>query len=183
MIASESWKDLMLSEHLLYSLAIALVFGAVYSQLTGRDYWWIILASAYIPDLDLAANVALKKIGVTVLVFGAPIDHGHFHNILIMLFYAIVAAFLLHPLGIRLVDSFIFASVGFAAHMFEDAIVANPAYPFLYPLTVHRFGIGLFSYHADLWGIADREVLIMGVVLVIAALLIRFALKDSRFFK
>lgn len=172
----------MLSEHLLYSLAIGLVFGAVYSQLTGRDYWWIILASAYIPDLDLIADAALRRLGITVLVFGAPIEHGHFHNILVMLLYAIAVAFLLHPLGIRLLDSFVFASVGFAAHMFEDALVANPAYPFLYPLTVHRFGIGIFSYHSDLWGIADREVLIMGAVSVISALLIRFALKGSRFF-
>lgn len=166
----------MLSEHLLYSLAIGLVFGAVYSQFTGRDYWWIILASAFVPDLDLIADAVLRKLGITVLVFGAPISHGHFHNILVMLFYAAAMAFLLHPLGIRLMDSFVFASVGFAAHMFEDAIVANPAYPFLYPLTVHSFGIGLFSYYPDLWGIADREVLIMGVVSVLSALLIRLAL-------
>ncbi len=176
MISSQTVEGFMLSEHLLYSLAIALVFGAVYNRLTGRDYWWIILASAFVPDMDLIADAVLRKLGITVLVFGAPIGHGHFHNILVMLFYAAVVAFLLHPLGIRLIDSFVFASAGFAAHMFEDAIVANPAYPFLYPLTVHRFGIGLFSYHADLWGIADREVLIMGAVSVISALLIRFAL-------
>lgn len=166
----------MLSEHLLYSLAIALVFGAVYRRLTGRDYWWIIVASAFIPDLDLIADAALRTLGITVLVFGAPIDHGHFHNILVMLLYAVTMAFLLHPLGIRLMDSFVFALAGFAAHMFEDAIVANPAYPFLYPLTVHRFGIGFFSYRADIFAVADREVLIAGIILVIIALAVRRAL-------
>ncbi len=163
----------MLSEHLLYSLAVALVFGAVYNRLTGRDYWWIILASAFIPDLDLIADAVLKKLGITVLVFGASIDHGHFHNILVMLFYAVTVAFLLHPLGIRLIDSVLFASAGFAAHMFEDAIVANPAYPFLYPLTVRRFGIGFFDYHPDILGIADREVLLVGLALVLISLALR----------
>jgi len=163
----------MLSEHLLYSLAIALVFGAVYRRLTGRDYWWIIVASAFIPDIDLIADAALRRLGITVLVFGAPIDHGHFHNILVMLLYTVAMAFLLHPLGIRLMDSFIFALVGFAAHMFEDAVVANPAYPFFYPLTIHRNGLGFFSYHADIFSIADREVLILGIVFLMISLALR----------
>ncbi|HSD57775.1 MAG TPA: metal-dependent hydrolase [Methanotrichaceae archaeon] len=166
----------MLSEHLVYSLAIGLAFGAVYQRFTGRNYWWIIVASAFVPDMDLIADSALKMFGITVLVFGAPIDHGHFHNILVMLFYAVVVAFLLHPLGIRLIDSFIFALVGFAAHMFEDALVANPAYPFLYPLTIRRFGIGFFHYHADIFAVADREVLIAGIILVMIALAMRRAL-------
>jgi hypothetical protein len=173
----------MLSEHLVYSLAIGLAFGAVYQLLTGRNYWWIILASAFIPDLDLIADAALNKMGITVLVFGAPIAHGHFHNILVMLFYATAMAFLLHPLGIRLMDSFIFASVGFIAHMFEDAIVANPAYPFLYPLTTHRFGIGFFNYRADILGIADKEVLIAGIALLVTvmiSLLVMSALWDDQ---
>lgn len=173
----------MLSEHLVYSLAIGLAFGAVYQRLTGRNYWWIILASAFIPDLDLIADAALNKMGITVLVFGAPIAHGHFHNILVMLFYAAAMAFLLHPLGIRLMDSFIFASVGFIAHMFEDAIVANPAYPFLYPLTTHRFGIGFFNYRADILGIADKEVLIAGIALLVTvmiSLLVMSAFWDDR---
>ncbi|MDM7911915.1 MAG: hypothetical protein QUS09_02355 [Methanotrichaceae archaeon] len=37
----------MHSERLVYSLAIALVFGAVYQRLTGRNYWWIIVACAF----------------------------------------------------------------------------------------------------------------------------------------
>jgi hypothetical protein len=118
----------------------------------------------------------MNMFGVTVLVFGAPIDHGHFHNILVMLLYAVAVAFLLHPLGIRLIDSFIFALVGFAAHMFEDALVANPAYSFLYPITIRHLGIGLFSYHADVFGIADKEVLIAGIISVMIALTVRRAL-------
>lgn len=161
----------MLSEHLAYSLAIGLAFGAAYQLFTGRNYWWIIVASAFIPDLDLIADPVLRKLGITVLVFGASIDHGHFHNILMMLFYATAVAFLLHPFGIKMIDSFIFSLVGFAAHMLEDALVANPAYPFLYPLTTRRFGIGFFDYRADILGIADKEVLIVGIVLLIMVMI------------
>ena len=66
--------------------------------------------SAYTPDVDIIADAVLRKIGVTVLVYGAPIDHGDFYNIGVLLVYAVAVSFLLHPLGIRFVNSFIFAS-------------------------------------------------------------------------
>ena len=156
----------MLFEHWIYSTAIAILVGMVYYKFTGRDYAWIIIASAYVPDVDVIADAALKKIGVTVLVYGNPIKHGDFHNIAVLLVYAIFIALLLHPIGIRLVDSFFFAGIGFAAHMFEDALIANPAYPFLWPLTLQKFGIGIFNYSRDWYGIADTNVLIVGLIAV-----------------
>jgi hypothetical protein len=163
-------------EHLIYSLAIALVFGGIYYRLTGRDHSWIIVASAFAPDLDLIADPALKTLGITVLVSGAPIEHGHFHNILVMFIYATAIAFLLYPLGIKFQDSFVFALVGFAAHLFADALSQNPAYPFIYPLSNRYFGIGLFDYDADIFGLADRETLIFGLVLVVLAFVLRRAI-------
>ena len=95
----------MLFEHWIYSTAIAILVGMVYYKFTGRDYSWIIIASAYAPDVDMAADIALKKIGITVLVYGSPISHGNFHNIAVLLVYAVSVALLLHPIGIKLVDS------------------------------------------------------------------------------
>ena len=112
-------------EHLIYSIAIAIIFGMIYRRVTGRESSWIIVLSAYTPDVDMIADAVLRKIGVTVLVYSAPIDHGDFHNLGVLLVYAVVVSFLLHPLGIRFMDSFIFASVGFAAHLLEDALVSN----------------------------------------------------------
>jgi len=165
----------MLFEHWVYSTAIAIIIGMVYYRFTGRDYSWIIIASAYAPDVDMIADPALKKIGVTVLVYGSPISHGDFHNIAVLLVYATLVALLLHPIGIRLVDSFFFACTGFAAHMFEDALVANPAYPFLLPLSYQRFGIGIFNYTRDWYGIADKEVLIIGIIAVVFCAILRTA--------
>lgn len=56
----------MLFEHWIYSTAIAILVGMVYYKFTGREYSWIIIASAYAPDVDTIADAALKKIGVTV---------------------------------------------------------------------------------------------------------------------
>ena len=43
----------MLFEHWIYSIAIAIIVGMIYYRFTGRDYSWIIIASAYIPDSDM----------------------------------------------------------------------------------------------------------------------------------
>lgn len=138
----------------------------VYLRFSGRDPSWIIIASAYIPDIDVIANYLLRKIGVIVLIHGHPIEHGNFHNIALLVLYALSVAFLLNPIGIKFMDSLLFAGIGFAAHLFEDALVMNPAYPFFWPITSQSLGIGLFHYTKNFHGIADREVLIVGLILV-----------------
>ena len=173
----------MLFEHWIYSTAIAIIVGMVYYKFTGRDYSWIIIASAYAPDVDMAADIALKKIGITVMIYGNPISHGDFHNIAVLLVYAVSVALLLHPIGIKLVDSFFFASVGFATHIFEDALVFNPAYPLLWPLSTQKFGIGIFNYTRDWYGIADKEVLVIGIIAVVFCVILRTAYEGTGWIK
>ncbi len=165
----------MLFEHWIYSTAIAIIVGMVYYRCTGRDYSWIIIVSAYAPDLDIIADRMFKKIDITILVYGNPIKHGDFHNIAVLLLFAVSAALLLQTVGIRLVDSFIFAGIGFGAHLFEDALVFNPGYRFFWPLSSQVFGIGIIGYNRDWYGIADKEVLIVGLIAVILCGAIRTA--------
>ena len=47
----------------------------------------------------------------------------------------------------------------------EDALVFN-GYRILWPLSFQKFGIGVFKYKADLYGVADKEVLAVGLILV-----------------
>jgi hypothetical protein len=169
----------MLFEHWIYSAAIALLIGMVYFKFTGRDYAWIIIASAYVPDVDVITDAALQKVGVTVLLYGSPIRHGDFHNIAFLLMFAVSVAFLLHPFGIRFVDSFFFAGIGFSAHLFEDALVSNPSYAFLWPFSMQRFGIGIFTYTKDWYGIADREVLLVGLMVLLSAAMLRIAYEGA----
>ncbi len=173
----------MLFEHWIYSTAIAIIVGMIYYRLTGREYPWIIIGSAYVPDIDIVISAMLKKIGITVLFYGHRIRHGDLHNIAVLLLFAILAALILQTFGIKFVDSFIFASIGFGAHMFEDALVFNPAYSFFWPISAQTFGIGIFEYNRNWYGIADKEVLIIGLIAVIVCVIIRTAYEGKGWVK
>jgi hypothetical protein len=121
----------MLFEHLIYSTAIAIVAGMVYYRFVGKDYSWIIIASAYAPDIDHFSNYLLRKMGISLMINGHHIDHGNFHNLAGLILYSISGAFLLHPIGVRFVDSLFFAGIGFAAiysRMLWSSILPIPSF-------------------------------------------------------
>ena len=170
----------MLAEHIIYSAAIAILVGMVFYRFTGRDASWIIILCAWIPDIDLIANRVLTTAGFTLLFEGHRITHGVFHNIAAMVLFGILLAFLLHPFGIRFFDALFFAIVGFGAHLFEDALVYKVGYPFLWPFISKDLGFGLLpdmlseeKYYRTFFGIANTEVLIIGMALLLAAIMIR----------
>lgn len=163
---------------MIYSTAIAIVAGMVYYRSVGRDYSWII-PSTYAPDIDMIINPLFRKMGISLMINGHHIVHGNFHNIAVLIVYAVSVAFLLHPIGIRFADSLLFAGLGFAAHLFEDALVFEPAYSFFWPITSREFGIGLFHYSADLYGIADGRVLMIGLILIGFSAIMRTAYEGT----
>jgi hypothetical protein len=176
----------MIIEHLFYSTAIALIVGMLYYKVTGRDHSWIIILCAWIPDFDIIAKSVLNKFGFVVLFEGQPIHHGTFHTIAMMVIFAIFIAFLLHPFGIRFIDSLFFAAVGFGAHLFEDALVYKVGYMYLWPFITENLGIGILpniiseeNYIRDFFGVANTEVLIIGILGLIAAMLIRTSVEGT----
>jgi hypothetical protein len=176
----------MIAEHIIYSTAFAILVGMLFYKYTGRDSSWIIILCAWIPDIDLIANGVLNRVGFTLLFEGHRITHGVFHNIAIMVIFGILMAFLLHPFGIRFFDAFFFAVVGFGAHLFEDALVYKEGYPFLWPLSSKILGLGLLpnilteeNYVRNFYGIANTEVLIIGVVVLLVAIIIRTSVEGS----
>ena len=100
----------MLFEHWIYSLAIAIIAGMIHFKRTGRDYSWIIIASAYAPDFDIVAGYILKQFDIGVLINGIPLKHGDFHNIVVLLIFAGIVGLLLKTAGMKFRDSFIFAA-------------------------------------------------------------------------
>jgi hypothetical protein len=170
----------MLAEHFIYSAALAILVGMIFYRYTGRDSSWIIIICALVPDLDAIANPLLRAIGFRVLFQGHTISHGTFHNIAVMILFGIFLAFLLHPFGLKFFDTLFFAMVGFGAHLLEDALVYNPGYEFLWPLSSKILGLGLLpnmlneeNYARDFFGIANTEVLIIGLGVLLAAIIIR----------
>jgi hypothetical protein len=86
---------------------------------TGRDLSWIIIASAYAPDLDLVAGELIKKLDLNILINGSPISHGDFHNIAFLLLFATAAVLVLRLAGMRFLDSFLFANIDGGRRVFE----------------------------------------------------------------
>ena len=169
----------MLIEHLIYSSALAIFIGMIHYRFFGRDYSWIIIVSAFVPDLDIISDSLLKKMGIITLIYGNPIAHGHFHNLAILTLYAISVAFILHPIGFKFVDSIFFAGIGFAAHLFEDALVYKQGYPYFWPLVHQHLGIGLVHYTPNFHGIADKEVLMIGLSLLVSSAILRTAYEGT----
>jgi membrane-bound metal-dependent hydrolase YbcI (DUF457 family) len=94
-----------------------------------------------------------------------------------MILYAILIALLLNTINIRMRDSFILAIIGFGLHLFEDALVFSRGYRFFWPISDKIYGIGLivnYNGRTDFYGIANKEVLIIGVILVILSICIKY---------
>jgi membrane-bound metal-dependent hydrolase YbcI (DUF457 family) len=170
----------MIIEHIFYSAALAIVVGMVFQRYTGRDPSWIIILCALAPDLDGLVSPVFRRLGIRLLLDGSPIQHGTFHNITFMIIFGITMAFLLHPLGLRFFDSLFFSIVGFGAHLFEDALVYKVGYGFLWPFSSKILGIGLLpnaineeNYVKDFFHVANTDVLIIGLLLLLVAILIR----------
>jgi hypothetical protein len=172
----------MLSEHIIYSSALAILVGMVFYKYTRRDSSWIIILCAFAPDLDMIANPILQNLKIRLLFEGSSIQirHGTFHNITIMIIFGIILAFLLIPFGIKFSDGLFFSIIGFGAHLLEDILVYKNVYPFLWPFSSQKIGLGLLpnilneeNYFKDFFYIANTDVLIIGMLFLLVVFFIR----------
>ena len=170
----------MIIEHLFYTTAIAIIVGMLFFRVTGRDSSWIIILCTYLPDLDKVIGRVIDYAGFTLLFQGHPIQHGAFHTIAMMVVFGIIMAFLLHPFGIRFFDGMVFSMIGVGAHLFEDALVYPSNYMYLWPIYPEKTGLAWLptglneeSYSSNFFHIANTEVLVIGIILVIIAAAIR----------
>ena len=166
----------MFIEHLVYSGAIAVLVGMVFVRYTGRDPSWIIIFVAFLPDLDEIGKIPLLRHNDLLTVV---IHHGDFHTLGYLLIASLIFGILLQFAGIRFVDGFLCTAIGFAAHLFEDALVFNPAYAFFWPFSSQRFGIGILPESWNLFGIADTTTLVVGLAFLAVALGIRTCVEGS----
>jgi membrane-bound metal-dependent hydrolase YbcI (DUF457 family) len=178
--SNKNFRSTMLAEHIIYSAAIAIIAGMVFYRYTGRDPSWIIILCSWAPDIDMITNRVLTRFGFTLLFEGHRITHGDFHNIAAMIIFGIAVAFIVSPLGMKFFDSLVFGIIGFGAHLFEDALVYNPGYKFLWPLSSKVLGFGLLpnmiseeNYFSNFFGIANTEVLVIGLMFLLIAIVIR----------
>ena len=125
----------MLFEHLIYSIAIAIIAGMLWFKRTGRDPSWIIIASAYAPDFDIVAGELIRKLDLNSLINDTPITHGDFHNIAFLLLFATAAALVLRLAGMRFWESLLFAGIGVGAQVLGKEWLPCQGYHSQWPMT------------------------------------------------
>jgi hypothetical protein len=170
----------VLIEHLIYSAALAVIVGMIFSRFMGRDPSWIIIAVAFIPDIDYVLQALPKIPGITL---SFTIEHGDFHNILALVVFSLIITVAASAIRIRALDAFICAVIGIGAHFFEDAMIADPAYRFFWPLSSQKFGIGILSETPHDLMIGNSEVLLIGIILLFGALCLRTLVDGKSWWK
>lgn len=161
----------MYIEHVVYSLALALFICLFLDRSLAQWCIAIIVVSSCIPDIDGIFSLILSPPQFTDGILPHMAFHlRYFHTTGFLAMYAVVVAGLLcyfYRMDVRLTA--LLAGTGFGAHLFEDALVYNPASAVFWPVSSEEFGIGIFSSTRDFFHIANGEVLFFGILLLALA--------------
>jgi membrane-bound metal-dependent hydrolase YbcI (DUF457 family) len=159
------------SEHILFSLAFAIVVGTVitYKYNTYLPIW-IIAACAWLPDLDYVPH----HIGyfITNGVY-SPIVHCDSHNIIGIIIMAVGSAYILNKyLKYDFEISAILVTIGTTFHMICDYFVYPSMWkPFsrIFP-DVEFKGANLIFEHGSFYGIGEASIILIGIIALMAAI-------------
>lgn len=161
----------MYIEHIVYSLACAIVAVML---LKPRDAGWcalIVVISGCIPDIDGIFDIIRNPPEFTSGLIPHMVEHSrYFHTLGSLLVYALFAGiFLARWQGLKFSECAFFGGAGFAAHLLEDALVYNPSSAIFWPLSPQEMGIGLLPHTRDFFSLANTEVLLVGMALLMGA--------------
>jgi membrane-bound metal-dependent hydrolase YbcI (DUF457 family) len=171
----------MYTEHIVYSLAFAIVAVMLIRPRDAGLCTLLFVISGCIPDIDGIFDVVRHPPTFTDIVIPHMAEHTRmFHTAGALVLYAIIAGIFLYRLkGLTFVTGAFFAGAGFAAHLFEDALVYNPSSAIFWPLSSQEVGIGVLPGTRDFFSIADPEVLALGILLLVLAAGASFILKRT----
>lgn len=161
----------MYIEHIVYSLAFAIVAVML---LKPREAGWctlIVVVSGCIPDIDGIFDIIRNPPEFTSGLIPHMVEHSrYFHNLGALLVYSLLVGIVLARWqGLKFSECAFFGGAGFAAHLLEDALVYNPSSAVFWPLSPQEVGIGLLPHSRDFFSVANTEVLLVGMVLLMGA--------------
>jgi len=174
----------MILEHVLYNLAVAIIVGIVYQQYTGRNPTWLIVAAAYLSDIDYILQFIWYTIyDNTGIILPITVRHGDFHNILsivvLTLLFAWVYKKYLHGI---FMDGVICIGIGGFLHYICDIMVYDNIYHPFYPFKYSMYTWNLIPETRNLMDIGDTRIMFIGICLVIFCIMIKFAIEgEDRF--
>ena len=169
LLSNIDYKSLFV-EHFIYSAAVAVLVGMVYFNRYSRDPSLIIVIIAMLPDIDFLISQIEQSLNIPSSLI---ITHGDFHNTLSLLVISIICALFFTYLGFSFIDGFVCVFIGYFAHFVCDFLVGNPSYPFLWPFSNIILSYGLLSQEWDFFGIANINVLFLGIILLFFSIIVR----------
>jgi len=167
----------MFIEHIIFGIGIAVLAGMITRETKERDRSWIIVVGAMAPDIDITVDflhrVVPELFASGLLVLPLPF-HGSFHTIGCLVLFAVGTGLILSRTGVKFILAVSFAGIGFGSHLLEDVLVYSPpGYPYLWPFSSEKLMLPIFSGDWDWFGVANSNVLIVAVCLLVAVLLTR----------
>jgi membrane-bound metal-dependent hydrolase YbcI (DUF457 family) len=161
----------MYVEHIVYSLAFAIFAIILLKPKEAGLCTLVVVISGCIPDIDGIFDLIRNAPTFTDGFIPHMVEHTRvFHNIGALVLYAAIAGILLYRLkGLTFMTGAFFAGFGFALHLFEDALVYNPASAFFWPLSSGEVGLGWLPHTRNFFEIADPQVLLIGMMLLASA--------------
>ena len=173
--------DLLILEHAIYTLALCVFAGMLYEKYTFRNPVWIIWFACLIPDIDYIMEYLQSD-----LFYKIPaVHHGDFHNVFVMLVVSIILGWFLfkYMQEIRFYDAVLCISVGFFAHLVEDAFVYNPSYAYFAPLCTQSWCVAIVHATNDIQffsiPLASTNVIIGGIMLLSFTIGLRLLVQDT----
>jgi biotin transporter BioY len=163
-------------EHAIFTAVFCVLVGLIYEQYTKRNPVWIMWFAMLIPDADFVVQTVWEAIFPMKF---SPIIHGDFHNIFFLICSALFAGwYIWKHTEIRFDDAALCISLGFIAHLAEDALVNGTRYHFYAPFSnrgwyqgfiIHPTNDLIFAHNV----IGSTNILAIGVLLLILAIMIR----------
>jgi hypothetical protein len=173
----------MFLEHIFYSTTIAIIIGLFVSSYKWKDHSWIIIAVAFLPDIDAFLRIFFGiffKLTGSFHQYVLPYNfHEYLHTFAALLGFALLGSIFFVLFGIRLIEGFIYTAIGWGTHLFEDALVYTMAYPFLWPFYSGRFGWGILPAAQNWFGIANAETLTIGILTLFCAVSLRVLIQGT----
>lgn len=156
-------------------MAFAIVLGMIYERYTDVNPAWIIVLVAFLPDIDYVVREFLE---VIFPARQALIQHGDFHNIIMLLFFTVFIGYLLSKITkVQLDDAMLCVFIGVLLHFLCDAFVYTISYPFFAPFSVTYAEVGIFIAKENVkigtFPIVSTNIFVSGIIVLAFAIAIR----------
>jgi membrane-bound metal-dependent hydrolase YbcI (DUF457 family) len=170
----------LFGEHILFSAAVAIIIGAIYTNRTGYVLpVWIIAASCWAPDIDYILQSITHPLSY---ITHFCIIHGQFHTLWGLLAFAAIIAYLFNKYkGMDWKPVFACAAIGYTTHITCDFFVYDTVIEPLFPVfNCVLWTCPIIDEFGSFYGIGELSIYLWGIMFLIISVMIKFTLSESK---